>query len=613
MRKILLFIALGSFLSGYAQDFYGRSALRVSHQYRTEVSDYRFIDTVFSLDIYNQLTFTEKDEFGLLNIGNLGTPMLPLRFDFPITARSSLGMNAFENNRIDASDIRYYKVSAPLTEAKYLSGYGRGQVFRVHHTQNINDRWNYNLFFQRMNSSGNYLNQGKERSNFYISTQYTSPSGDYDLQAFFSSQLQLSGENGGIVPDTLVSNPFGNNRELIPVRLRVSNSTAAFRQFKAVQTYFLGGMSEPKDSTELPKFKPRIGISWEMDYRREYYAYRYIREQDDDFFDNFFENSLRSHDSTVYESFRNYFYLRTPYNDYIQFKAGASHEVAHYSGRNFARYFNQFQINGEAQLTYKDKVKLMATWDFNFAGDALGSQALHIQATGRIKDYIDIRAGFQNANQTPDLLYQVWFSNHFQWVNDFANQKTSKLYGLGKIKYLGNFGLNIWNLNDYLYFDQNALPAQHEGNIQLVQASWDFHQKLFWNIGLENRLLSQVTTNEEVIRVPNLLNRTQIYRPFKMFKKQLKVMPGFVFQYFTPYTALAYQPALAQFHLQDRVIVGGFPWFDAFVVFELKRVFISLKFENVAEGFLTENYFAAAHYPLPDRILRLGLTWRFFN
>ncbi len=605
-------------LNASAQDYLGRKALGVSHQYRTENENYRFIDTTFSLDQYLQLTFSEKDEFGLLNLGNLGTPMMALKFDLPITARSSLGMNPFENNRISGSDIKYFIVTAPLTETKYLSGYGRGQVFRIFHTQNIHERWNYNLHFQRLNSSGNFNNQGKERSNFYISTQYSSPEKRYFLQAFFSSQLQLSGENGGIIGDTLESNAFGNNRELTPVKFRSTNTSpsyasARFREFKALQTYFLGNMSKPKDSTETPKFQPRFGLSWEFDYRRETYTYRYIRLVEHDFYENFFQNQALTRDSTTYESVRNYVYLHTPYNEYLNFKAGASHEIGYYEGEHFGRYFNQYQLNGEFQFTYKDRIKLFATWDFNFAADALGSQALHLQALWQWKDYIRLKAGLQNANQTPHWMHQFWYSNHYQWFNELATQKTSKLYGSATFKYLGTIELNLWNLNDYIYFDNHAQVAQNTDNIQLVQASWDFHQKIWKTWALENRFLFQATSTPEVIRVPNVLNRTHTYITFNMFKKQLKVMPGVGFQYFTPFSALAYNPASAQFHLQDRVSVGGFPMLDGFVQFELKKVFIFFKYENVGQGIITENYFAAASYPLPDRVLRVGLIWRFFN
>jgi hypothetical protein len=40
---------------------------------------------------------------------------------------------------------------------------------------------------------------------------------------------------------------------------------------------------------------------------------------------------------------------------------------------------------------------------------------------------------------------------------------------------------------------------------------------------------------------------------------------------------------------------------------------IYIKFENALDGLYGKSYFSTPHYPMPGRVFRFGLRWRFFD
>ena len=87
-------------------------------------------------------------------------------------------------------------------------------------------------------------------------------------------------------------------------------------------------------------------------------------------------------------------------------------------------------------------------------------------------------------------------------------------------------------------------------------------------------------------------------------------------RYFTSYYAPDYSPAMGQFYLQNkdtRVKIGNYPLVNAYVNMHLKRTRIFLQMYNLIQGNTGYSYFLAPHYPLNPRILKIGISWNFFD
>ena len=102
----------------------------------------------------------------------------------------------------------------------------------------------------------------------------------------------------------------------------------------------------------------------------------------------------------------------------------------------------------------------------------------------------------------------------------------------------------------------------------------------------------------------------------KLFKKVLTVQLGADVRYFTKYYAPAYQPALQQFQLQpeeNRVELGGYPIVNVYANLHLKRTRIFVMMYHVNSGMGSRNAFLVPHHPLNSRLLKLGVSWNFYD
>ena len=87
-------------------------------------------------------------------------------------------------------------------------------------------------------------------------------------------------------------------------------------------------------------------------------------------------------------------------------------------------------------------------------------------------------------------------------------------------------------------------------------------------------------------------------------------------RYFTKYKALAYTPAIQNFHLQsenDQVDIGGYPIINVYANLHLKRTRFFVMFYHVNQGSGSSNYFLSPHNPINPRLLKLGVSWNFYD
>jgi len=92
---------------------------------------------------------------------------------------------------------------------------------------------------------------------------------------------------------------------------------------------------------------------------------------------------------------------------------------------------------------------------------------------------------------------------------------------------------------------------------------------------------------------------------------QLKI--GVDVYYNSKYAAYAYNPVVNQFYIQNQEMLGDYFYLDPFVSFRIKTFRMFFRLENAGSSFEIGSYFYALHYPMPDRVLRMGISWDFWN
>jgi hypothetical protein len=85
-------------------------------------------------------------------------------------------------------------------------------------------------------------------------------------------------------------------------------------------------------------------------------------------------------------------------------------------------------------------------------------------------------------------------------------------------------------------------------------------------------------------------------------------------RYHTEFANPAYAINAAQFYnQQDAKPLPSYPIVDVFVRASLKRANLFLRYDYANQGIQSQGYYTVDRYPMPDRILKFGVSWKFYN
>ena len=246
------------------------------------------------------------------------------------------------------------------------------------------------------------------------------------------------------------------------------------------------------------------------------------------------------------------------------------------------------------------------------AGEVIadGNISTHIRLFG---DTVSLKAYGHLSNTTAPFLINNYVSNHFIWKNDFGKTRRVRFGGVLNVPQTStNIDVGVENIQNMIYFDDQALPAQDAGSIQVVSAR--LRQNLAWRaLHWDNVLTWQRSSDSWTLPLPQLALNTNLYLLFKV-AKVLDVQLGADMNYYSSYYAPAYQPAIMTFHNQHEVKCGNYPFVNAYVNMKLDRARFFVLFSHINQGkFGGNNYFSSPHYPLnPSRFL-MGVVVDFIN
>lgn len=282
-----------------------------------------------------------------------------------------------------------------------------------------------------------------------------------------------------------------------------------------------------------------------------------------------------------------------------------------------------YSVIGETWLTGSDagQVKFDATADLNFK---LFGDTVTLAASGFLY------------RLNPTFYYRHYHSMHHWWDNNdmdkiihsriqgvfsYKKTRTSLRVAVDEIKNYTYFASSYTIDKDFNRLGNTVTVNQNSGAINLITASLsqDF---TFGPLNWENVITYQKSSNKDVLPVPDVNIYSNLYLRFKI-AHVLKCDLGSDVRYFTEYYAPEYIPGIGQYTVQtntstnsgtdSRVNIGNYPIVNVYANFHLKhtRFFIMMSHVNAGNG--NKNYFLSPHYPLNARILRIGLSWNFFN
>ena len=285
----------------------------------------------------------------------------------------------------------------------------------------------------------------------------------------------------------------------------------------------------------------------------------------------------------------------------------------HYTKVKKTSYFAYGSVNG--------KIKKYVDWGANikfypsgYRGGDINIGA-HLALTGYLRGHPLILEGRLSMDRrSPNYWQENLFSNHYIWSTPLNKENETRF----EVKFsIPDFAFEVggWQgvVSDKIYYGADSNVAQHAGSVSLtsVYARKDFR---LGGLHLDNRVLLQWSTDQEVVPVPLLSAFLSYYYEFWVVRDVLRLQIGLDGRYNTRYYAPGYNPALSVYYNQREVEVGNYPYMDAFVMAKWKRMRIFLKYQHVNKGlFGNGEYFSAAGYPLNPGMFKIGISWGFYD
>ncbi len=226
------------------------------------------------------------------------------------------------------------------------------------------------------------------------------------------------------------------------------------------------------------------------------------------------------------------------------------------------------------------------------------------------------RASLFSQRHPPSLLqYRSFVSFRELWNNnDFVKPVETTLSASYALPLVGLELTGRTHLvNNFLYFDQNVLPAQTGSPLQVVQFLATENLRL-GHFHLDNTIGIQQANRSDVLRLPTWFTKNSLYYSGKIFKKRMDLNAGADFRMNGEFRPEGYQPLVGQFHLQDSLTQQPYPWLDLFVAFKVRSFRFFVRYENLGAVWMPEEvYYQTAHYPQNLNSFRFGINWRFMD
>ncbi|WP_337506656.1 putative porin [Segatella sp.] len=317
-------------------------------------------------------------------------------------------------------------------------------------------------------------------------------------------------------------------------------------------------------------------------------------------------------------------------------KAFASYDLRHYElpiMEGGLEKYNEHVLSVGGQLS-KQKGKTLhynAVAEIGLTGVDAGTLAIDGNVDVNIPflgDTLQVRGDAFFHRETPSFYYRNYHARHLWWENDLDKTIHTRIMGtLSFPKTRTKLRVAVDEIKNYTYFSQSyditeeglrtgvmVTPMQESGGINLLTAQLEQNFRL-GILNWENQFTYQHSSKESVLPVPAFNAYTNLYIKFKVVKV-LNVDLGADMRYFTSYEAPDYSPYMGQYTVQgngeNNVKIGNYPIVNVYANVHIKhtRFFVMMSHINAGQG--DKNYFFAPHYPMNERVFRIGVSWNFF-
>ena len=552
--------------------------------------------------------------------------------------------------------LRNFNTKTPYTELAYwgtlllASDETESDNIHIFTTQNITPELNLQLLYDRWGGGGMLDNEATKNKTFSLAGNYLGRK--YMAHAGVISNTVSHEENGGVQDGFWVRDTTVEAREISVVLSSASNSikkrTAFLDQQYRIPLTFIKDIFTPRDTSQAEASVDTlvrdvttafIGHSSEWNW----YSRKYLDAfSPTGYVDKLFHGTYNYSQSASTDFFRatqldNKIFLKLqPWSeDAIVSKLNVGIGDVYNTWLDQQDSLKSSTVHKETSLYayagVEGKLHDYFDWDaggrFYFTGDYVGN--FNLAANARVnffpfrrarKSPLSLTAGFSTSLDTPDYYRERLYSNHASWQLNLEKTSDTRFKAGLEVPYWKlSADVNYALIGNHTYYDTAAVARQHSGVISVLGASLRKEFVLGDILHLDNRVLLQTSSNQEVLPLPLMALNLKWFAEFTVQRNEAKekvmtMQIGLNGWYNTQWYAPAWNPAIGAFHNQTSVLYENGPIVDVFMNIQWKRACIFLKLENANMGWPLKDadYFTAHNFINTQRTLKVGIFWPFY-
>jgi hypothetical protein len=614
-----------------AIDFFGLNRVNkiVLWELNPQLNSYDevYIDTALWL---NHLNYQQQKSFETFTfLGNIGSPSNPDHY-FSRNRNYSFLFNRYYDGYLLASkNYRIYKTIKPFTIVSFSNAGSRKEaeeMLTAFHTQNANKYLNFGVEYRFTGTKGVYENQKTRNSSFAFFGNYCRK--NIFLRSTFTYNTFKNNENGGVINYSSLADTIPS---LVSVFMRESSKSYSetrnigFFTTVGYSVFNLKRAEEDLDGKLSEKYVPLITVFLHYNYERNSRVYM-NNAPSSNFFNNFYINPNKTRDSArlsvneLLAELEFAQFLKYTGMPGIKFFSGIERmSIYQFNPSDFIierddDVYTNYHIGATAfstspYLSYRGLVRYYFSGNRDNDKEILGELKISPWKEAGMPQVI---GSLMITDSEPNVFIESYFSNHFQWENSFSKQRRILLSGKIKVeKFKTEAGYNVEYINNYLFFNENAIPEQQTE--VAVTSFWAQNSIRLGGLNVLNKFIWQANTSGDELSLPRFMLFSAIFYEAIIVKNALTGQFGVNAFLRSKFYADAYSPATGQFYNQREVLIGGYPVVDIFANFKWKRTFIFLKYEHVNQGIPNFDYFSAHHYPINPRVFKFGVSWMFYD
>ncbi len=544
--------------------------------------------------------------------------------------------------------LPFYNTKTPYTELAYWGTLFSNKKMeetniRFLHTQNFTPSFNFNFLYERLGGGGMLVNEKTDNRTLAFTGNYLGKR--YVAQGGYIYNRIKRDENGGVADPSMVLDTLIESK-VIPVTLQKANNALKRNTLFLTHSYGIPFRSPNKKNVAADSLSAAMADSLNFGegtmaylghtFDASFYTKKYTDQiglSDDlgrEFYHNkFYINPTESADSMRVFKLENRFFINLqPWaKEAIVSKvsAGLGHQYLSVYGFN-QDYFlsgnsNHTQNNLYMYFGAGGQLKKYFSWNgtaiYNFAGYYQNDFTIDGSMTfssypKKMKQGIHLTGKVHIEQERPSYFYNNIYTNHYVWNNDFAKTTETRIEAKleipdWKVEAFAGYAMLMNNT----YFDSLSVVRQNTDAMSIFTAYLKKDIRL-WKLHLDNKILFQMSSNEDVVPLPALSLDLKYYFQFELVKNVLTAQLGANAIYTSKYYAQGYSPALGMFYNQKVEKIGNNPYIDLFANLQWKRASIFVKYVNMAQGWPTNDYFSSFRYIRSQKVLKLGIHWPFY-